>query len=74
MEDIEDIYENENLKWIRDARNRTYEETKNMTLEEKKEYFRKKHENIYDVLNNVNPDDFSFLNKSKKQKIKKELV
>ncbi|MDR0611486.1 MAG: hypothetical protein LBG58_15365 [Planctomycetaceae bacterium] len=50
-EDVKDIYENENLKWIRDARNRTYEETKNMTLEEKKEYFRKKHENIYDVLN-----------------------
>ena len=58
-----DIPTNDGVDMVRAIRDMFYEETKNMTPEEKREYRRKKLEDAHQRMKEINPDDFdlSFL-------------
>ncbi len=48
------------VKMVRAIRDKRYEETKNMTPEEKNEYHRKKLEEFEEFRKRVNPNDYDF--------------
>lgn len=56
------------VKMVRAIRDKRYEETKNMTREERSEYSRKKVEEFKKQMEQVNPDDYDFPFLSKKEK------
>ena len=55
------------VKMVRAIRDKHFEETKNMTREERLEYRRKKVEEFNELRKQVNPDDYDFSFLAKKQ-------
>jgi hypothetical protein len=48
------------VEMVRAIRTRHYEETKNMTREEKKAHDKKRYDNFKKLMKEVNPDDYDF--------------